>query len=318
MNQHKHNLELIFLCIILLIIAISAGFYSNSVNTSTEETIEISVILPDIDNTRWKTFKTGMHAAAKECNINLKMIKSDDVNEDINDVINDGTKGIVTEFTNEEEGKDIIKTTTKKVPMILTSKISSQEKNNSALGIIELNNDAIANTLALQLTKNYSSKQLTIGVLMEDSGTVNTEEILNGLKSKLSEMDFSITWSLTSKDLSVETLKKTQKEYPVDAIVALDSNSLELAADYKNSSNDSITLYGIGASDKCIYNTDLEVIKGIIMPDDYYAGYTAITSLYKKIKNNEALDIYPINYRVITKANLFNSSNEKLLFPIGN
>lgn len=318
MNKHKHNLGLFFLCIILVIIAVCAGFYSTSVNTTTQETIEISVILPDSDNTRWKTFKTGMHAAAKEYNINLKMIKSDDICEAINDAVDEGTQGIVSEFSNEEEGNDIINKTTKKVPMILTSKISSKEKDNHALGIIELNNDAIATTLALQLTKNYSSKKLSIGVLMENSNSINTEEILNSLKSKLSEMDFSITWSLTSKDISLETLKKTQKEYPVDAIVALDSNSLELAADYKNSSNDSITLYGIGASDKCIYNTDLEVIKGIIMPDDYYAGYTAITSLYKKIKNNEALDIYPINYRVITKANLFNSSNEKLLFPIGN
>lgn len=324
MNKLKKNMGIILLTIALVTIAVVAGVFSNTSTTNNSEEIEISVILPDSENTSWKTFKTGMHAAAKEYGISLKIIKVEQLQsnhqleEAITQAVEEGTNGIITEFSN-EEASDILSSTIRKVPVVLTKPISKQTETNSSLGIMNVDTSTIANTLALQLSKNHKSDSINIGVIAKDEDSLFTQEILETLKQELISYDFNIAWNISGDDLSISTIKYNQSKTPVNKIVALDSYALEIACDYKNDNpNDSIDLYGIGTSDKCIYNTDLEVINSLIIPDNYYSGYMAVSNLYSKIKNNTALSTYNVNYRIISHANLYTSTNQKLLFPIGN
>lgn len=319
-KQHK-NIGIIVLSIILIVVAIGSGIWANYSQKDNKE-CELTVILPDSDNTRWKTFKTGMRAAAKEYDISLKTIKIEQIKADnqleeaITEALSSGTDGIITEFSNVQQADNILNTSLKNVPVILTQQIYEDDENTrDTLGILEVDASTIANTLALQLSRNHKSENLSIGIVLEDGNDAYTQSIQIALNVKLSELGFTTLWTLSNEDLSVSNIK-SQKD--VGAILALDSTSLEIASDYKNETNNDVQLFGIGTSDKCIYNTDIEVINSILIPDDYYSGYTAVANLYSNIINNTSLSTYSVKYRIISKANLYTSTNQKLLFPIGN
>lgn len=324
MNKFKKNIGIVVLSFVLIIIAICAGLWANT-TTDKKEELEFSIILPDSNNTKWKTLKTGMRAAAKEYGISLKITDiekiqaEDQLQEALQEAVDSSTDGIITEFTNQDEADTILSSTLKNVPVVLTKPIyETSEVTNSSLGIMNIDTSAISNTLALQVSRNHKTENINIGLLAENDSYYLTQKLIESLQEILKESNANVLWTLSNEDLSTTTLKTTQSKNPVDVIIALDSSSLEVASDYKTESNDSVDLYGIGTSDKCIYNTDIEVINSIIIPDDYYSGYTAVSQLYKKIKNNESLSTYTVNYRIISNANLYTSTNQKLLFPIGN
>ena len=103
-------------------------------------------------------------------------------------------------------------------------------------------------------------------------------------------------------------------------IAAIDVKSLDQTADILsgNPEYDSsrIRLYGIGSTTKILTELDRGRIKGLVISDQFDAGYMsiekAVKAVYKGVEKEEIL----LESHYITKEHLRESRFERILYPI--
>ena len=94
----------------------------------------------------------------------------------------------------------------------------------------------------------------------------------------------------------------------------------ERVVDYLAENQDMLNqckLYGIGNSEKVMYYLDRGFIRKLVVPNDFYMGYQSVEELAKKLEYRGESDknIYT-GYLVIDRTNLYDETNQKMLFPI--
>lgn len=321
MNRRRLNDSLVFMiCGALVLCALVAGIIANLPEKSTPP-VEISVVVPDSGSARWSNFKSGLRAAAREYSIDLNIVKTDAFSgsqqekDVIEQEISQGAKGIITQLITSTDAEAFIQQTAKEVPVVLCDSIVSVDQDN--VSVLSMNNEAAGNSLGIQASRMHKDTSFTVGVLAGQSNATRTAQRLTGLMNALNENGGTISWLLYSDTTTVEKLQSLLGTSPVDVMVALDNTALETAIDYcMLDQADAPALYGIGTSDKCIYYTDVGLIDKLIVQDEYAMGYQAVEQLARRLQKHTAMQSGTIDFKVITKDNMFTDQNQKLLFPM--
>lgn len=105
-------------------------------------------------------------------------------------------------------------------------------------------------------------------------------------------------------------------------IVALDKFSTEEAAaawDSKRSAFEpygiKFKIYGIGNTAQTVNDLDNEKLRALVYQNEFNMGYEGIQALVDKEKKGYVNEQFDIRYKLVTKDTLYESENERLLFP---
>ena len=109
-----------------------------------------------------------------------------------------------------------------------------------------------------------------------------------------------------------------QSQRKVDIVLAIDDASVVEAAKEASDNNlQGALVYGIGNSTEAIYYLDSGWTEALITPDEFAAGYKSVVGLVDMLSGRRSsVEEKQISYQLLTRKNLFDEENKKLLYAI--
>ena len=99
--------------------------------------------------------------------------------------------------------------------------------------------------------------------------------------------------------------------------MALENGCLEAASEYAIRSGSEISIFGEGTSIKNVSYLDDGIITSMVVPNEYYMGYQSLTAIVRRLDNRlTPMQDEKISFRVVNRDNLFDESNQRMLFPV--
>lgn len=366
MTNNKSKFFIIIIAV--LIVAVIISTYALVKTSSEDETYNISVVVEDSQNEKWNSFRQGIESAAADTGALIDYVNTSnfkDVNEELsllNDQIQKNANAVITELVQSGGTADQIKDISGKAVLALVGtdadtdidiegKFATISPDNYQIG------RALGNEVLLRHQKDLSN--LRIGIICSRMGTYRSKDRLNGLFDVLAVKKAEPAWCVVLSgeggdellknrafEMSIfrnelnETnytlVKKIYRQSPVDIIVSIDDDSLQVAAElygeienafgakssaykYKTDENGKMLppyeLYGEGASVRNISYLDRGRIVSMIVPNEYSMGYRAVEKVVSKLNHKlTPMKDDMVEYRVINQENMFDDDNQKYLF----
>ena len=279
---------------ILLIISIGCIMYSKD----NQEPEKIVVIVPDVDENQWSTFKYGLKMAAQEYGVNLVIIRFKP--------ISDGSK------------QENLKQATGNVPVLMVNDTFYGDKE-KLFHTIEPDQYNMGVDLAQSILddNNGNLQGKKIGIYSEYADSEATEKRKQGVCDTLKNSGAEILWTASRNSDTTEQINLlTQRK--VDIVIALDNSSLVEAGKEASENNlGGALVYGMGNSTEALYYLDTGWVECLAVPDEVEAGYQSVSELVKKLRSRTyRLMDREVSYSMLTRENLFAEENKYLLFTI--
>ena len=187
----------------------------------------------------------------------------------------------------------------------------------SSVGVDE---EALGKALGAEvLQSNLQKYKLRIGILSGNQNKGNLKRRLLSLKKQLLENGQEIVWEIEDKGQVLKELNRANHKRSVDVIIALENDSLEIAARYlRDTGRSFVELYGVGDSDEAVYNLDAGLIRTLIVIDQYAMAYSAVEGLWLSLSNSRrASEDRLVDFYVVKASNMYTDEIEHILFPTG-
>lgn len=317
-GRRKGIVILITICI--GIIMFSALGLNNCLEIKEESRYKISVIVYGTDEARWNNLKQGLNQAALDYSVNVNFVimyevgKAEGQKRLLQRELQNGAQAIAIASTDSKEMAEIIEETSRKVPVILLEAATNMGENTAQIGP---DNEKLGEDLAIKLTQESGDKS-TIAIIYENTERESISQRLRGLEKVLDEKKSTyLYWEREIGDFNPSIfLQKELKKEQVDAVVALDDYNLENIIDAIEGIEGSVSLYGIGNTEKAVHYLDQGIVDTLLFSNEYNMGYLSIKSLVEKLQNNTALYDQEIKYSIVNRDNLYEKENQRLLFPM--
>ena len=103
-------------------------------------------------------------------------------------------------------------------------------------------------------------------------------------------------------------------------MIALENSETERAVDYMQENQISVNncvLYGVGNSEKAVYELDKGRIQALLVPNEFHMGYQSVKELATKLEYHTAeMRNVTTGYLMVDREHLYDAENQKILFPI--
>jgi ribose transport system substrate-binding protein len=291
-----------------------------------EETINVSVVIDDSGSGRWASFIAGMEQAAKDKGVKLNVVptnKNLTINQQFNlikEEINNGADGIILQVTNSRGTESIIADISSKVvlEMVDTSADTDLDVEGKS-ACIEADNveigRALANEVRIALGNDLTGYK--IGIIEGNRKQRSIQQKLQGFKENIETSGAEIVWYEPTNINLVERIGYRQSQDEADIIVALDNSGLEAASEYAVKTGGSLYIFGEGTSIKNVSYLDNGIITSMVVPNEYSMGYQSLSAIAGRFENRlTPMQNELISFRVINRENLFDESNQRILFPV--
>lgn len=316
-KKNRPLLAITLALVIALMILLTLGNQASASNDASSP--QISVIVDDSNSARWVRFRAGLEQAAKDYNVNLNYVtttKSNDLEQQKSTVdkeIENGTNALIIQLvSNTEEAKQYVTEISKKKPVeLIETDLEDPDPDNSYY-LTLADNQGMGSALADMVNDGtYETTNPTVGIVTGSSASIKMR--LQALQDELQTKNIAVAWSVQTSD---ECMLQ-QAANPATAIVTLDNDTLEEIAVAMKDNKKSAQIYGIGCSDKTIYNLDNGTINGMIVPNEYTMGYVCMSKTAMRLNNHfYRVEDTTVNFFKITKENLYSTENQKMIFPI--
>jgi ribose transport system substrate-binding protein len=285
----------------------------------------ITLITKSSQSNFWKMCFAGAKAAASEYNADLT-ITSPDSEEDyatqnkmIAGAVSSGTSAIVFSACDFNGSvKSVEKAIASGVPVI-----SIDSEVNTDKVLIKISTDNIqAGSMAADAMIASTGGHARIGIVNFAEGTANGQQRQQGfidrIKSQPGMQVLEVRNALSTIDSSEQATKELIKKYPeMDAIVTFNEwTTLGVGQ--------AITDMGLGGKIKVVgFDNNIASIKemedgvvtALIVQNPYSMGYLGVEYALQSIKGNVTPQTIDTGTVIITKDNMFDPQNQKLLFP---
>lgn len=315
-----------FLVILLLVMIIVMSAVAMLYSGTEETKYKISVIVENSAGDRWVPFEAGLEQAAEDRNIRLNLVSTGEFQslseerELIEKELQNGADGIITQLYSSTDTADMITEISRRAALELVDTDADAEIDvEGKYASVMPDNSAIGRAIGNELLINYGDKLKgrKIGILSGNQKQYGMQERMDGFVGSIGNAGASVVWVEDGSGVVQERLQYRQKNTHADIIVAMDNDGLEQAVDYISQTKDQADLYGEGCSDKNVYYLDYGTIHSMIVPNEYNMGYQAVVSVADRLDNKlTPMKDHEISYRVVHKDNMYDTDNQKLLFPI--
>ena len=299
------------------------------------EIYPVSVIVGDTTDDYYANFRKGVDKAAGEYNVDVNFItlyEKGDVKEQMELLkreISDGTKAVVMDPIKPLECAEALNGMALNSPLIIMGNLFPNDK---VRGGISGDYQESGKMLGEAIVKENKA-EVPVFVFTEGLDYGYNREIYNSLFHVLSEAGFQTYLYEKDKQGSGnsgispnEGMLRRAIEETVSlgrgkaVIAALDVESLDLAADIVKESqiySKYISgLYGIGSTTKLLNRMDQGIIRGLVVSNQFDAGYLSIVTAVEAIKKDRKREQIVLESYYIEKEDLQESRFEKILYPI--
>lgn len=322
----KNRNMFILIIAILLMVTFLASASALIMSGIKEETINVSVVIDDSGSGRWASFIAGMEQAAKDKGVKLNVVptnKNLTINQQFNlikEEINNGADGIILQVTNSRGTESIIADISSKVvlEMVDTSADTDLDVEGKS-ACIEADNveigRALANEVRIALGNDLTGYK--IGIIEGNRKQRSIQQRLQGFTENIETSGAEIVWYEPTNINLVERIGYRQSQDEADIIVALDNSGLEAASEYAVKTGGSLYIFGEGTSIKNVSYLDDGIITSMVVPNEYSMGYQSLSAIAGRFENRlTPMQNELISFRVINRENLFDESNQRILFPV--
>ncbi|MCI8300184.1 MAG: substrate-binding domain-containing protein [Lachnospiraceae bacterium] len=309
----KKNWIIFGIMVSMMILVIVMTYVYMVPSKSEKKRIQISVVVYGSSNGRWTAFKEGVDQAETDFEAVVNFIIMDEKNdfseqaEVLKRELEGGAQGLAVAAADCREMKDDITELAENVPVILVE--SDMEVD---LPCVAADAYQMGSGLARQIVTEMG-EDLQVYILPVDQRRSCTGIRLQGFLDEMKDSVKDVT-QLTRFDENAQQEFWNKAESAV--LVALDDRELEHAVTAVQESEQKVSLYGIGSSEKIVYELDRGVIKGIVFQNEFNMGYEAVEVLIQKIRGEKVSKMPEVDYHHASKETMHLKENERLLFPI--
>ncbi|WP_440322667.1 sugar ABC transporter substrate-binding protein [Laedolimicola sp.] len=286
----------------------------------------VSVVVNNSGSSRWTSLKEGAEAAAKDYNIRLKYVATGEFWGKQNELEilsreqEAGVDGMIVQMYASEGVYEKLESLLPKEKCVLLETDIAPEEYYQTVGP---DNKELGQVLAERICQDFGGelKGKTIGILSGNTGQIAMRQRLQGLQEKLLAAGAQVQWQMAEmgRNPDQRLLKKNWAQ-GADIVVALENDETERAVDYLNENPEILSecaLYGIGNSEKVVYYLDKGMIRALLAPNEFHMGYQSVEELAKKLEYH-AIEKRNVTtgYLLIDKDSLYDTENQKILFPI--
>lgn len=112
-------------------------------------------------------------------------------------------------------------------------------------------------------------------------------------------------------------LREISRRGDKDGVIALDQETLERLAGLNETLEVTrVPLYGVGYTDKILNYLERDVIQAVTIHNDYDLGYLGLSLAIELIEGKSVKVPTTVMGTLVTKENLYEKFNEKILFPL--
>lgn len=323
MKKHK---VLIISIIIALCILIPCILIVVSNNLKTEKQIRIIYVLKTIDDTNsfWSALIGGAKMAAKEYNVDLKIVapKTEDdykwQNELIEKAINEKPDSIVLCPADYSETTEMAKKIMEnKIKLVF---IDSKVNENVQDALVATDNFLAGQKMGAYM-KQFIKEDTKIAIMAHVKTSSTAIQREKGLRTALGEeaerivdVEFCDSSFQKAFDLTEEIMKK----YPdVNMIAGLNEySSVGVARAIKSMGlTNKVKVIGFDSSIEEIELLEEGVFQGIVIQKSFNMGYLGIEQAVNLVNGKKVEANLDSGSQLITKDNMYTEENQKLLFP---
>lgn len=321
----KNRRILMFSVVMLLVLSVAMAF-SIVDQGNNERTYTVSVIVDNSNSSRWTSLKEGMDAAAKDYGLRLNYVstgvlwsKTPEL-DIVERELESGVDGVILQLYASEGVHERLEQVVSRDRCVLLETDMTPEEYYQTVGP---DNRKLGSVLAGELKADFGERLRgkKIGVLCGNTGQLSIRQRLEGLEEGLKNTGAVIQWTLAEmgRTQNMEAVQECWEKH-ADIVIALDNTETERAVDYMEENGlkrQDCALYGIGNSEKVVYYLDRGLIRTLVAPNEFHMGYRSVEEMaYKLEYQASGRPNVQTGYLVIDQTNLYDETNQKILFPI--
>ena len=319
----KNNLIYLTAVIIVIVAFIAFATYGMLDGSRDEEWYPVSVIVENSSSDRFISFREGLERGAADYHIRLNMVSTgifSDIEEEyqiIHREIDNGAKGVIVEMCDSRSYTEGSATEIGSDRMIL---IGTDVEAEGMYAAILPQSYEMGTAVAESVIADYGDKleDIHIGILAGNQKQIAGQQCLKGFMDKIESTGAAVSWNLADEDNANNTFEWCLQKKKVDIVVSLDNDGTEQAVDYLQAQEHTkYQLYGIGCSEKNVYFLDKGEIRALIVPNEFNIGYLSAAAIAGQLREPlSSAKTERVGFLTITKDNLYDEENQKILFPI--
>lgn len=311
------------LVIIVILSLISCNKKQDSNNTNTRKNIEFIVKMRSGDF--WSTVQLGANDAAKEFNVNMNFVAPDneqDIEEQkklVNDAIDKKVDAIVLAASDYNKMAEVVnKAAINKIPVVIVDSGVNSDKPVSVISTDNLEAGKLAGEKLIDST-GKSSRVAILSIVEGSESALKREEGVMSVLSKYPNVRLVSKEYCNSNEAMAESLTKSiiAMNSSLNGIVALNS-AAALGA--------SRALEELGLSGKIklisFDGTILElqylekgVIQATVVQNPFIMGYLGVKYAAMTARGSSVPKTVNMDLKVIDKYNIYNTENQRFIFP---
>ena len=308
--------------LVLAIILVTAwAAYGMQKIGKTEKNYPVSVIVNNSNSDRWIAFKEGLEQGAADYHIKLNIVSTtefSDLSEETQTIrreVENGAAGVIVEMQSSQDDEKLLAGLSASGAVTLVETDMTPE---DLYGSVMPDSYEIGKAIAdAVMEREKPLKNVTIGILSGNQNQVSMQKRLAGFCEAIQESGAKVSWTLSKEQESQYIVAEYQKKSPVDVLITLGNDETERAVDYLQSADAKCRIYGEGCSEKNVYFLDKGMIQTLIVPNEFNMGYQSVAAISKQLEYGTAsVENTKIGFLAVTRENLYDEENQKILFPI--
>lgn len=284
----------------------------------------VSLIVYGDDSQRWENLRQGAGLVCEEKGADLSIITmmSDDPQEQVEIIereIADGADALMIAACDSMKIRDHMTERKARIPTVFIETLKEDTLTN--IPYIAPDDYKLGYDLGESLTENESDI-VTVAIISEntqrDSVALREQGLRDAIEGKVGKI---INWSRNEYEKNAKTrmfIQRALVSEATDVIVTFDNSTTDALLDALNNLNTSRKLYSVATSDKAVYYLYGKEIKVLGYPDEFAMGYLAAMDVLDGRNMLEKYRNTGIEYRLVTKENMYDEDNQALLFPFVN
>lgn len=297
----------VFICIGLIILILVTFWHTTYGEKKQNPSHSISVILYAAGSDGWESLQEGLKRAEEDFSVHLNYItlrENAGAKEQIEiierEIIN-GAEGIIVAVNDYETLYKFWQEKAFSVPIVAVESGFGENK----IPFISADNYEMGKVLGEEILKDFAGKDKIVVAI----------ESCNEKKDSVQKREQGVYDALEGK-AQVIKLDGPVIAGVVDAVVALDKESLQKLANNMDAGMSSVKKYGIGNTASIVASLDQGKIEKIVFQNEFNMGYLAVETVLGELGSIEREKRENIDFYSVKGEDIYNPPYEQLLFPI--
>ena len=331
MTQKRNHIA-IWAVIFAAVVLLAVSYYYGAIRGTSDSPSVYSVILYQNTDNEWTTLLEGIRQAEEDFGLKVNYVNmstgdtAQEQAELIRREIDSGVSGILFAAVDSKALGDALKDDNIQIPLVaLETGVSGISSSNyfSITGDDYGMGQALGQKILKDMEEQDGQRVVTVirEYMERDSVCQRYEGLVDQLKKAEPPVEIQ-DLSRKEGDFSLRLYIGTNFQKCGQYIAALDKVSTEEAAaawqgeaSSREQEGKTFRIYGIGNTLQTVTDLDNGLLQGFVYQNEFNMGYEGIQTLVDKEKKGYFTEQVNIKYKLVTQDTLYESDNERLLFP---